>query len=814
MKRWRSASLAYAILCSCFCAIHAQGINLADDLRIAHIRAKLLTNPDVALRESLELRRRYQSSPSRDANSIVGAADWVRAAALAALNRPAEAAIVAGNALSAVIKQDPDSALRGELLLAHGQASSALGNVQTALVDYQAAYKVFGKAHVPRGQSVALQHLAATYSDGLDYENALKYIVEAIEIYPNDNMLTLSAYNNAGIALNQLGRFKQAETAFQRALAAESKVHSALLRARILQNIAESQFGQGRYDAANATLDQALLLTADGPAASWRPALYKLQAQIALKRGDLQRARHLIELTFSGARDGDAAIPMRGSHQIAYEIYRRLGDDRAALHHLEAFKRLDDQSRALAASASSALMSARFDFANQDLKITRLRAGQAERDATIQRTRVRYHTILTGGLLTGAGIITTLLGFGFVSIRRSRNQVRAANTSLRHTNVELEKALAAKSEFFATTSHEIRTPLNGILGMTQVMLAERGIDDRLRNRVELIHGAGETMRALVDDILDMAKMETGELRIHPAEMDLHRLLQDAETVWAGQAQTKGISLALDLDDCPAGIVADQVRLRQIVFNLMSNAIKFTDRGQVRLRGEVQQGGEGESLIIRVEDSGIGIPPDRLADIFEAFRQVDGGVTRRHGGTGLGLAICRNLARAMGGDVALESVLGTGSVFTVSLPLVRIALPAARPSVRREVASLSDAQLLLLEPNPLSQGILRAVLTPHVGGLQIVTEAADATKILEAGAVDHVLADGAAFGLDPMAAGRFVEAAGAPVTLLWPSPDEAVTRALAEAGVERTLAKPISAPDLLARLRMSYGSFAINRDLAA
>ena len=814
MKRWLQASLVASSLCFHAYAAGAKAFSYADDPRIAPIRAKLLTNPDIALRDAEALQRHYAGLHSRDAEMLVVTADWVQAAALAALNRPAEAARVSGDALQKVYKQAPGSALRAELLLAHGQASSALGKVQTALSDYQTAYKVFGLAHAPRGQAVALQHLAATYSEGLDYENSLRYISESIDVYPADDMLRLSGFNNAGIAQNALGRFREAEVSFQRALAAEAKIHSPLLKARILQNLADAQVGQGRYDAAEATLNRALMLTAAGPASSWRPPVYGTQAEVALRQGNLPKARRLIERAFSSADTVDAAFAMRGFHQTAYNIYRRLGDDRAALHHLEAFKRLDDRSRALADSASSALMSARFDFANQDLKITRLRAGQAERDATIQRTRVRYHTILTAGLLAGAGIIMALLGFGFVSIRRSRNQVRAANATLRHTNVELEKALAAKSEFFATTSHEIRTPLNGILGMTQVMLAERGIDERLRNRVELIHGAGETMRALVDDILDVAKMETGELRIHPAEMDLPRLLRDAGTVWAGQAETKGIALALELDDCPAGIVADEVRLRQIVFNLMSNAIKFTDRGLVRLRAEVAPGPDGETLVIRVEDSGIGIPAERLADIFEAFRQVDGGVTRRHGGTGLGLAICRNLARAMGGDVTLESIVGAGSVFTVTLPLVRAGLPAAPAIARREVTSLAEAQLLLLEPNPLSQSILRALLAPHVATLHVVTDAADASRILAGGAVDHVLADGAAFGLDPVAARRFVEEAGTGVTFLWPSPDEAVIRELTEAGAHRILVKPISAPDLLARLRMRYAPSASDRELAA
>jgi signal transduction histidine kinase len=561
-----------------------------------------------------------------------------------------------------------------------------------------------------------------------------------------------------------------------------------------------------------ASVKQGMTLSSSGPAAHWQPALYGVSAKIALIGGHPVQASRLVEHAFMLLEHEENSSSLRDLHEVAYQIYRAQGDSAKALAHLEAYKKLDDKARALAASTNAALMSARFDFANQDLKITRLRAGQAERDAALARNQARYHSMLISGL----AFISVLLALGFVSIRRSRNEVRHTNRELHGANVELEKAFAAKGEFLATTSHEIRTPLNGILGMTQVLLADRAVEPAVRSRVKLIHGAGETMRALVDDILDMAKMERGELRLHPAPMDLPRLLEEAAAVWAGQAETKGIRLEHDLHACPAAIVADEVRLRQIVFNLMSNAIKFTDRGQVRLSVAVEGTGEDEILALTVADSGIGIPPDRLAEIFESFRQVDGGVTRRHGGTGLGLAICRSLAHAMGGEVEVASVLGTGSTFTVRVPLERAESPAMAAAAPPEAAAaLAEALLLLLEPNPLAQGILRAVLGAQVRALDVVADVDAAGERLAAGGVQHLLADAAAFGLDPAAFLRFRTAhAVAHVTLLWPSPGAEVQAALAVDPTVRLLAKPIGAPDLLAGLRMSYHGGPADRDIAA
>ena len=518
-----------------------------------------------------------------------------------------------------------------------------------------------------------------------DYASVIKYDQQAEEVYSGDPLLLLSIYGDKGIAYTELRQNRLAERYYRKGIAIAASLKDAAVQIQMLYNIARSEMRRGNYGAAQVALKQAIPLLKEGRAADQRALVEGAAAELAFRQGHVNVASDLIRRAIADAGTKSAYMPMADLHNTAYEVFKKLRDNEAALHHFEAYRRLDDQARSLTASANAALMSAKFDFANQDLKITRLRAGQAERDAAIARARARLHTTVTFGVLAAATVISTLLGIGFVSIRRSRNQVRAANATLRVTNTDLEKALAAKSEFLATTSHEIRTPLNGILGMTQVILADGATPGPLRERVQLIHGSGETMRALVDDILDVAKMETGELRLHPAEMDLRQLLDDAATMWTGQAESKRIAMEAELDDCPRMIVADEVRLRQVVFNLMSNAIKFTDRGHVRLTAACAPHGPEERLVIRVADSGIGIPEADLAAIFESFKQVDGGTTRRHGGTGLGLAICRNLARAMGGDVTVESIVGTGSTFTLDLPLTRAAEappPSAQASRRR------------------------------------------------------------------------------------------------------------------------------------
>ncbi|WP_420138646.1 ATP-binding protein [Sphingomonas sp.] len=771
------------------------------------IRTKIAADPSRSLAEAEALRAspRRQKGASRRENAK---ADWLRAEALIALNRPAAALPVIAAAIAELGDGESDPALRAELILARSGASAALGRVQDALRDSQLAYALFTRAKDPRGQAKALHFIGFLYSDGGDYRTALRYFDQALEAYSQDPDLLLSVQNNRAVAFSQLGNFDQAVAAYQAALV---YVRDPATRSLVLRNLARAQADAGHIAAARVSLSQAIRLAQMSPATRNSPALLGVGAVVALRERNLDRAETLIEQALAAGDEKDLET-QRDLQRTAYQIYRARGNDAAALTHLEAFRRLDDEQRALAASSSAALLNARFNFANQEVKIARL-----DREKTESATRFR--NFLTRAMLGAAALISTLLLIGFLSIRRSRNQVRAANETLVITNKALEKALAAKTEFLATTSHEIRTPLNGILGMTQVILAGRALDPTLRGRIELLHGAGETMKALVDDILDVAKMETGELRIQPGEMDLKRLLQDAVQVWTGQAETKRIGIEFDLDQCPGKIIADEVRLRQIIFNLMSNAIKFTDRGQVRLAAyaDPDDGDEGrERLVIRVADSGIGIPSERMEDIFESFRQVDGGVTRRHGGTGLGLAICRSLARAMGGDVSVQSTLGAGSTFTLTLPLERGAIEVARAD-RAAAVSLATAEILMIEPNPLGQGIMRALLGSECAGLHFAADVDEAMQAIAGGAYDGVIAEGTALGLDPEGAGQLAAACakvGARFTLLVREPDAGMLDALKAHGVDHVIAKPISAPDLLSEMNRVYGHPIGSRDIAA
>jgi PAS domain S-box-containing protein len=260
-------------------------------------------------------------------------------------------------------------------------------------------------------------------------------------------------------------------------------------------------------------------------------------------------------------------------------------------------------------------------------------------------------------------------------------------TTLKQAQQDAEAASRAKSEFLANVSHEIRTPLNHILGMAQVLAASTLLPEQMRQLTTLTHSA-ESLLALLGQVLDYARLETGELRLSPGVFSLRALVREVVGEWKPAAQAKGLRLLEQVPpELPDSFVGDAARLRQVLGNLVSNAIKFTQAGAVAVR--VRREG---ALYFEVEDTGIGIPADKLQSIFAAFEQGDGSLTRRHGGVGLGLSLASKLVGLMGGQVEVDSAPGRGSTF-------RVRVPAASTDDSFHELSLPRSPLLLVSADP-------------------------------------------------------------------------------------------------------------------
>ncbi|MGN5375968.1 ATP-binding protein [Sphingomonas hankookensis] len=621
--------------------------------------------------------------------------------------------------------------MRGDILRTRGDIASDKGNAAAALSDYQSAYHVYRETNDRRGQAMALLSIGVLYRQAADYEAALRYYGQAIDAYGLDPVLSVSLLNNRGNVLTETGQYAKALVDLQRAKILASTMDNPVFSARILGNIARAERGAGRLDDAWRSVSRAIAFATEADAQVVIKPLKTLAARIAIDRGNEATALRLMDDAFHGVDPKTTSLAAIDNHRNAYAVYAAAGETAKALAHLEALDRLNEQATQLTTSTKTALMSARFDFQNQELRIARLKQEELRRNIAFERARARYQRILFGSIAAAVFVLVALLVVGVVTLRRSRDAVRRANVDLAATNAALEKALKAKGDFLATTSHEIRTPLNGILGMAQVMLRDDRLTPDMRDRLDIVHDAGMAMRALVDDILDVAKMQSGNLCVERVPTDLVATVEEAARPWRRQAQDRGLGFTLAMGDVPRWIEGDPARLRQILCNLLSNALKFTPAGTIGMTVAVA----GDRLRIAVSDSGIGIAPDRLEDVFESFQQADNSTTRRFGGTGLGLTICRNLARAMGGDITIVSTAGQGSTFTLDLPLV---LAAGEAIESGEPAS--GGRLLILERNPIARGMMRTLFAPRVGKIDFVDDAAALTAMLDRDDVCAVLVD--------------------------------------------------------------------------
>jgi signal transduction histidine kinase/ActR/RegA family two-component response regulator len=382
--------------------------------------------------------------------------------------------------------------------------------------------------------------------------------------------------------------------------------------------------------------------------------------------------------------------------------------------------------------------------------------------------------------------------------------LREARAALEAQTAKAEAASEAKSAFLAMMSHELRTPMNGVLGMARA-LNQSKLGARQREQVDMLVRSGDGLMAILNDLLDLSKIEAGRFELEMVTFDVHDLAAETMGLWADAAGAKGLDLRLEVHpSVPRHVTGDPSRLRQVLTNLVSNALKFTPNGSVRLalKGLCIVGDQA-TIEFAVSDTGIGMTAEQQAKVFEPFAQADAATSRRFGGTGLGLSICRQFAALMGGEITAESTPGVGSTFRFSLSLPLAAGPAADED-DSDTFDLAGLRVLVADDNPINQAVAASIIEAVGGQVTGVEDGLAALEALRAGTFDVVLMDVHMPRMDGLEAIRRIRAGEAgradqPVLALTADAMPGTDSGLVGHGFDAVATKPIVPQALIAAI---------------
>lgn len=349
---------------------------------------------------------------------------------------------------------------------------------------------------------------------------------------------------------------------------------------------------------------------------------------------------------------------------------------------------------------------------------------------------------------------------GTVAIYADITAIRRVELAEAHARAEAEQTARTRAEFLAVMSHEIRTPLNGVLGMLDLAL-DGPLSPEQRTRLKTAFASAESLVGLIEDVLDFSRMEAGRLELHLAPLSPRALASEVEGLIRPKLKNRPVNIALHIDEnVPDGLNADAGRLRQILINLLDNAAKFTEEGHIALSLSWQA--NGNRLIARVEDTGIGIPLHRLSEVFLDFRQIDPARTRKVGGAGLGLAITKRLVEAMGGSIGVESQPGQGTVFTVELPLEPCGIDFSKDTrIPDGEKDLSGLHILLAEDSPTNRMVAEAILTRAGASVDLADDGRAALRMTQSVRYDVICMDVAMPGIDGLETTRWIREMSGP-----------------------------------------------------
>ncbi len=653
------------------------------------------------------------------------------------------------------------------------------------------------------GKGSTYSNIAGTYLRLGDYKNAMLYAEKALKIAEENKEDPSDFLCMAGIILIMEENYQRALEVLQSIKIYQPHPKAPNTIAGTTNRLATCYRMLGDLASALPLARQAVeLLPIEKDVSYGAAALVELancEFETGLTESALNNALRAFQ-TFSAAKNNLGAVE---SAELLSKIYNSKNDYRKALQYSEL--RFKFQQQVERQQSTRQLAFGEFTRVNE-VKTTR---REAEVQAQLNRQRnIRY------ALFAGLGVLALLAFMLYNRYRlkqRTTKQLEAKNLEVEAARLRAEKSEAFKSRFLANMSHEIRTPLHGIAGFTDLVL-ETSLSEKQRRYLNSIQHSTERLTEVVNDILDISKLEAGEVKLRQVPFSPDRIAHDVQEALSVRAENKGIQLKVDIGEgVPAAVLGDPTRLYQILMNLAGNAVKFTEKGEVRLTVDgspaltVSPSHALASLTFSLSDTGIGIPSEKLATIFDSFQQASDDTTARFGGTGLGLTIARELVQLHGSDIQVESEVGKGATFSfsLSLPLADATDLEVKPERNDSHYGKQPLLILLADDNAFNREIAREALLRHYENA-IIVEAVDGREALvqfETENFDLILMDMQMPRMNGLEATQHIRQhfTGAkqtiPIIALTASATaEEIEKALA-AGMDRHLAKPFKPLEL-------------------
>jgi len=711
---------------------------------------------------------------------------------------------------------DVSPALRADMHDALGLTYQRLGSMGDALLEFRKAHDIRDAEGDNQGLVTSLTNIAGVHALSGQYVEALEHYETALTTSLEYGRETTTARIRTNIAFSYIerGAAEQALPHLEKVLAYGTAENNALFLTHGNQNMGEALFYLGRLDDAEDHFRIARDTARDNGLLSVLSDSEIFLGRIALARGAHDTALELARAALENTRNLEEPQRLEDIHDLMYRATRALGDMEGALAHLEESIHFRELVFNRESDRRLSLINAQFGLTEKQHEIDLLR--QEREIQALQLERQRHESKLVLGSLLASGVVILGLGLGLSSKIRSNREIQTKSQQLEEAKQQLAQASEAKSELLATTSHEIRTPLNGILGMTDLLLATELTPSQMQ-QLEAIRESGQAMAVLLEDILDMSKIEAGRIDMRPADVDLHAFLHRQLSVWRSLSAAKGLGFDLDLaPDLPRYLHIDVNRLRQILLNLVSNAVKFTEEGQVRVAAALDAEGRGlYQLKFTVTDTGPGLSAEDRERIFQPYQGSHG----LAGSAGLGLHICRKLVHWLGGEIGVDSDDGAGSRFwfTVAVPPAREGMlpldpPAAMTGSKQsngDPAALAGKHLMIVDDNEINRRLFAAILTSTGMTWEAVESGRAAVDKAAAGGYDLILMDLRMPGMDGIMATRLIremdgENARVPILAVTADTGDDEAAAAISAGMNGVIAKPIKPDCLIAKIAEILG----------